>query len=215
MKKVLILTISFAVLSGTTFAYSETREDGFENPVSNLGQKSSQQKLNEAIKKRQWYYFKNKFRTTDYKSRTNQQIRRNIGKKEINVNERSTKVTRTGELKDVPFYDDRRELNQGQYNFPNNPKRNFRSRAIDYYVEGGDANKKSMQSGVIYGSTHKVSRIPIRAFTEALGKINLQNRNEIRFIGRKEQVPTGYQSTSFRRGDSIRNFMHPYMRFRD
>lgn len=215
MKKTLILTLSLAALFGTTYAYSETRDDGFENPTTQLAQKSSQQKLNEAIKKRQWYYFKNKFRTNDYKSRPSQETRRNIGKREINVSERSTQVTRTGALKDVPYYGDRRELNRGQYSFPNNSKRNFRARAIDYYVDGGDANTESMQKGVIYGSTHRVSRIPIRAFASAIGKINLRNRNETRFIGRGEQVPTGYQATSFRRGDSIRNFMHPYMKFED
>lgn len=213
MKKVLILSLSFAILSGTTLAYDENREDGFQNATTQIGQKSSQAKLNEAISKRQWSYFKNKIRDNSYKNRLNQQQRHIYGKQSINVNEQSTQLKRDGALNSSPFYEEVREANQGQYSVPNNSKRNFRSRAINYYVEGGDANKESMTSNLIYGSTHKVRRVPIRAFTDELGAINTTVRIGTRSIGREDQIPTGYQKNSFRRGDSARNFMHPYMSF--
>lgn len=213
MKKAIILGLSFAIFTGTTLAYDENREDGFQDATTSLGQKSSQQKLNEAIQKRQWYYFKNKIRDNGYKNRLNQQERHVYGKQSINVSERSTQAERDGELKDVPYYEERRETNKGQYSVPNNSKRNFRSRAIDYYVEGGDANDEAMSSNLIYGSTHKVRRIPVRAFKEEVGSINKEVRDEVRSIGRGDQIPTGYQKGSFRRGDSLRNFLHPYMNF--
>lgn len=213
MKKVLILSLSFSIFTATTLAYDEHREDGFQNATTTIGKKSSQAKLNEAISKRQWYYFKNKIRNNSYKNRLNQQERHVYGKQSINVNEQSTQLKRDGELNSVPFYEERREATKGQYSIPNNSKRNFRSRAINYYVEGGDANQDAMSSNLIYGSTHKVRRVPIRAFKDEVGAINKKARNETRSIGREDQIPTGYQKGSFRRGDSLRNFMHPYMKF--
>lgn len=213
MKKTCLFTMAFTLLSGTTFAYTEHFEDGYTNPVTPTALTESQEKLRDAIQLRRSSYFKNKVRDGAYKNRKNQQERHIEGKKSIHVSERSTKSNREGELKFVPYYEDRDEHSNVSYYRPNR-KQTFRRRAINYYREGGYAGTTELKDNVIYGSQHKVNIIPSRWMKQNadLEEITKDIRDVQRDIGESEQVATGYQKTTFRRGSSNRNFMSPYQR---
>ncbi len=200
-------------MSSTTFAYTEHFEDGFENPVTTAAQKSAQTRLDKSIMDRRYHYFKNKLRDDEYKNRKNQFYRHMVGQKSIHVNDRSTKVKRHGRLNFVPYYEDRKEYSNVSYVRPNR-KQTFRRRAINYYAEGGYAGKDELKEDVVYGSTHKVNIIPFMWMKRNSDLEDVTNdiRGAQRVIGKDEQVATGYQKMTFRRGDSFRNFMSPYQR---
>ena len=198
-------------MSTSTFAFSETREDGFNNPLTSVGQKTSGEKLTEAIKQRHSNYFKNKIRNLLYKNRKNQKNRHLSGMSDKNVSQRSTNMSRTGALNSVPFYSSRREMNKGSF-IRKNQKQVFRARAIDYYVDGGDANKEALNSGVIYGSQHKIKRVPSKIFTRSTADIKKAIIDVQKDMEKGEQVPTGYQKNTQRSGASHRNFIHPFMK---
>jgi|GEM_PF-5913756 len=70
MKKSLFLTFAAGILvSGTTMAFDEQFEDGLKDASQTLGQIRSAEKLQEAIKDRQYYYLKNKIRNGACKNR--------------------------------------------------------------------------------------------------------------------------------------------------
>lgn len=215
MKKALILglILSFTA-TGSVSAYSEHFEDGFANPVTAVGLQNSENTLEDAVKKRQWFYFKQKIRDAIYKNRLNQKQRHQYSKSVNHVDERSTQVERDGALRTVPYYQQRREYNNASY-IRTNPKQTFRKRAINYYLEGGVAGKDALSADVLYGSTHRVSRVPSTIFKE--NAITTSAKSSLlegqRSIGRSAQVPTGYQKTTFRRGDSTRTYLSPYQRF--
>lgn len=216
MKKPLIYTFTAALLlSSTTFAFDEQMQDGLADATQTLGQVRSVEKLDEAIEQRQYYYLKNKIRNNSYKNRKNQWYRHIMSRANASTDEVSTFTRRSGELEDVPYYKQRRATTDTAISAPNNAKRNFRTRAYDYYVEGGNAGTDVLESDVVLSSEHKS---PSRYWSQA---INSQGAADlisgIRAMQRNrrvnDQVPTGYQSTTFRRGDSSRNFLHPYMNF--
>ena len=213
MKNLSLFTFAFIFMSGTTFAYTEHFEDGFENPVTTVAQKSANTRLNDSIMDRRYNYMKNKIRDNAYKNRKNQFGRHLGGQKSIHVNDRSTQAKRSGELEFVPYYNDVKEHSNVSYVRPNR-KQTFRRRAINYYQEGGYAGKDELKQDVIYGSTHRVNIIPFKWFkrNNDLEEVTSDIRGIQRNIGKDEQVATGYQKTTFRRGSSTRNFMSPYQR---
>lgn len=214
MKKSLLLTFAAGILvSGTTLAYTEQFEDGLKDATQTLGQVRSVDKLDEAIKDRQYYYLKNKIRNNAYKNRKNQWYRHIMSRAQANTDEVSTFTSRTGELKDSPYYSQRRATTNRAISAPNNSKRNFRTRAYDYYIEGGDAGTKVLKEDVILSSEHEVeTRYNYHTKNQSsaadlISGIRAMQKN--RYTSGK--VPTGYQTTTFRRGDSNRNYLHPYM----
>ncbi len=213
MKSISLFAFMFILMSSTTFAYTEHFEDGFDNPITTIAQKSAQKRLGQSIMNRRYRYFKNKLRDNSYKNRKNQFIRHIIGRKNINVNDRSTQIKRYGQFKFIPYYDDRKEFSNVSYIRPNR-KQTFKRRAINYYREGGYAGTKELKENVIYGSNHKVNILPFRWLkrNKSLEEVTLDIRDVQRVIGKDEQVATGYQKTTFRRGSSLRNFMSPYQK---
>lgn len=204
------------MLSSTAFAFTEQFEDGLDNATQTLGQVRSVEKLDEAIRQRQYYYLKQKIRNNAYKTKKNQQYRHIVSRAQANTDEVSTFANRTGALKNVPYYNQRRGTSGASLAAPNNAKRNFRTRAYNYYVEGGDAGEKALKDDVVLSSKHQSrTRYWLHAKNNNASTADLIAG--IRAIQKSKtrttQVPTGYQSTTFRRGDSSRNFLHPYMNF--
>ncbi len=201
--------------ASASFAYTEQFDDGFDNPLQPNGQKYAAERLDEAVKQRHYYYLKNKIRNGQYKNRKQQLYRHLISRAKKNAPQRSTQAKRTGALQDVPDYAHRRHSSSLVTDVPNNPKRNFRVRAYDYYVEGGEAGEEALTEDVINMATHRVPRIghnkasSLSSVADVLAAI----RNQQRKIGTSGRVPAGHQATTFRRGDSSRNFLHPYMNF--
>lgn len=217
MKKSLLLTAAFGLfLSGNASAFTEQFEDGLKNPTQTLGQIRSVEKLDEAIKQRQYYYLKNKIRDNAYKNKKNQQYRHIVSRAQANTDEVSTFTSRSGALKHSPYYSQRRARTDVSLAAPTNAKRTFRTRAYNYYVEGGDAGTKVLEDDVILSSQHESkSRY---WFHQKHNQANAADLiSGIRAIQKSRtnsgRVPTGHQSTTFRRGDSSRNFIHPFMDF--
>ncbi len=207
------LLFGLAITAQSAFAYDEARDDGFADPTqSRLGRIYSEDLLQDAMKQRYYNYLRKKIRTNASKNRKSQYMRHIASRAQSNVNQKSTFLERDGELQDVPYYEDRRANSGLNTTVPNNPKRNFRVRAYDYYVEGGEAGKKALSENVINGQTHRVQR----AFYNESGNKNYadilsQVRAAQRQLDKADQVPTGYQSKTTRRGDWRWNLMHPYM----
>ena len=222
MKKTLLAATIFGFLSpfvaGDSHAYSQWRDSGdmkFQNLESVLLQKENRQELDAAIERRYYNFYKKHFiNNGDYKSRTNQQMRHNYGRWMGRTNDRSTIPNREGELKTVNEYNERRPNSQKSL-VRSNSKQTFRARAIDYYVDGGDANTAALQSNVILGSEHKVPRFDSafekREKKSEIGEITAEIRDVQRSRKVSEKVPTGQQKNTYRKGASYRNFVHPYM----
>jgi len=66
----------------------------------------------------------------------------------------------------------------------------------------------------LHNKGHKVNIIPFMWLkrNSNLEDITMDIRGAQKVIGKDEQIPTGYQKMTFRRGDSFRNFMSPYQR---
>ncbi len=214
MKKTLVVfvaTVSFFSQISISHAYSEGR-DGYRvrNPLASLVQKKLNQRLRSAIHKRYRNYFTNIVRETKDRNRNVQLARHKESKIDRNINNRSTSVVRSGELKTVPWYDVLRPVSLGAYE-RRNSKQTFRARAIDYYVEGGYAGTESMKSGVIYGSDHEVQNFPVRLEKDKVGAIVTSVRDAQRDLVPWSRLTASYPKQLYRRGTSRRNFMHPYM----
>ncbi len=211
-----VMTLSFGFILNAS-AFSES----FDGPIGDTSsifriKKDSTKKLNSAILNRWYFYQKNKIRNDEYKNRLNQIQRHQDGKKLISVNEESTIMNRSGELEFSPFYGQIRAGSRSSINAPNNAKRNFRARAINYYIQGGNAGTDVLQSNVILSSEHTIPQIPFSLKREKKQAIDFSITKPVRDIQKMvmktiDQVPTGQQKTTFHRGDSNRNFFHPFM----
>jgi hypothetical protein len=234
MKKALLLFLALGFAApAVTHAYDEARKDekqpaGFdysvyqapntEKPSYWKVRTNSENALNRAIQERQKRYLKTHFvenikgENGNYKSKINALSRHNISRYQANVNQRSTKLRRTGIYQDVPYYDLRRERSNSSLTYGGtNATKNFRARALDYYVGGGDAGAEAIKSGVVFGSTHRVPRYLRRTKQYEVSLILDPLRDQQRFIGRNPiDTPTGYQKTTYRTGDSSRNYAHPF-----
>ncbi len=216
MKKTVFLSFAASLMiAGTTLAYDEHRDDNFRDATTRNGQIASNEKLDAAIKTRQRNYMMEKLRDNARKNIKNQWLRHTLSRAESGINGVSTFADRQGELNTSPYYNKRRATTNSAVTAPNNAKRNFRTRAYDYYIDGGDAGTEVLQQDVILSSEHTV---PTR--TKFHTKNNASAADIIAAIRKKqknrkasERVATGTQKTTFRRGDSQRYYLHPYMKF--
>lgn len=211
MQRNIILTLALSLLTtGTVMAYDEQRDDGFRDPTKRNGQIASKMKLDNAIKLRQRNYMMEKMRDNAQKNIKNQWLRHTLSKAEAGVDTTNSKMNRSGELAN---YEGRRHFTYSRITVPNNAKRNFRSRAYDYYIEGGDAGAEAMESDVVLSSEHSPIRRSYRSNNRSTADIIASIRAMQKSRQSTEQVPTGQQKMTFRTGDSQRNFLHPYMDF--
>jgi len=132
------------------------------------------------------------------------------------VDQRQTTLRRTGEFTSIPDYAERRSFSNLSIQAPNNPKRNFRVRATDYYVEGGEAGRDVLLENVRFGTD------PALRNANNLDKL-LARRGAARAINelRDEQKAargtvsnsTNYKPFSERIGSASKSFNHPFQNF--
>jgi len=179
--------------------------------VSDKQIKAAQDALNTAIRNRQIRYLLELKR--GHENRNENLARHNYSLFRKNLSKTSTFLEREGELKDVPYYDQRRAYVNSSLAAPNNPKRNFRVRAIDYYLEGGDAGKEVLEENVTLGSQHRVDVLTDknirgqRAYADVIAGLRATQRS--RSVGNSTTLVPFSQRT----GDGTRNFIHPFMKF--
>ena len=171
-------------------------------------------RLDYAIAQRQQKNFKDKFvRTMDYKNRLGQLYRHKVSRYYGHANERSTQVTRTGDLQTVPDYEYRRPYSEKSMIRPNS-KQTFKRRAIDYYINGGDAGTDALRSDVIVSSEHQVPRffVPVAKTAEAQADVLAPVRwAQKQSMGMSDKVPTGYQKTTTSQGTSSgKSYTNPW-----
>lgn len=213
MKKVFALGVVFGVLLQVDLAsaYSESRDGlGGSNPLSPLIQKKIQQKQDHAIWTRYRNYFTGKNRRKEDQSLASQKRVHRNSQKNSNVSGGTTEMNRTGALKDVPYYAEQRPVSLGAYERKNS-KQIFRKRAIDYYVDGGNAGSAALKEGVVYGSEHEVRKYIGRKYGWLVGSIISPIRDMQRRLSPEVRESAPYVGSTHRTGGSNRNFMHPYM----
>lgn len=132
-----------------------------------------------------------------------------------NVSQNPNSLDRTGELRTVPDYDERRTVTTPSYVRPNS-KQTFRARAINYYLEGGDAGPSEMyEDGVIRDyENHEVwvNQRKDPATQQLADIINSVRQVQKQRTRRNEDFEAeGTQRFAPRSGDSRRQLLHPYM----
>ncbi len=203
MKKFIILAfmVSFFATAPQTFA------------VAPKGETQNSQALKKALWQRYVLYRNNKNRTTAVTNTQAQLEQHKISRAEKGVTERSTISNRKGELKFVPHYSKRRGTSNLSSAVPNTVKRNFKVRAIDYYVEGGEAGRKVLLENAYDGKNNKVE---VRNSLST--KPSVKNVANIIKVMRARQKyrsqisdDSALKTTSTKTGDWRRNLVHPYM----
>ncbi len=211
MKKTLLLSLTFGIGMGFlshAYAFAEEADDRVGTRVHQI---SVQQKLNEAIQRR-WKndFMKHEYRNDVVKTRPFKLQQHNLNSLEGNVNERSTQMDRSGEFETIPDY-----ANRQQYDDPSMIRKNqtqiFKARAVDYYVEGGDAGTEALRSNVILGSEHRVPRNFVRWATADPAVLR-----DIRAVQRSLYTPPKVGAAqqlmrALQKGDYFRNLTHPFM----
>ncbi len=202
-----ILIATFAIFSADVSAENKI-DDGFNcrtaDSICNF--QDSQQKLNRAIRLRNRHdLYRTQINNLGHKNRINQKQRHVVGRKLINVNQRSTKLERTGEL-EAPRYEDRKTHSDSRFSVSNNAKQNWRRAAINYYVDGEDGytNREGMHEGVKLGSTHRIARVPTSSITRAaISKTSMRDEQKLMAsISDNEvnKIATGKQRISTKAG---------------
>jgi len=214
MKKILLTAFIFSL--GMSFVAQEEAHAYKEEAVSRYAAKKTYgKKLQSAIQQRWNRDFKEIFiRNRSYKNRLNQIERHQEGKASINVDERSTEVVRSGALRNSPYYEKRRAASNVHYDAVNTPKRNFRRRAIDYYVDEGYADKTVLKQG-LRASEHRVKRIPDSYYNRGLFDSDIKDRirETQKALESPDQIGAGQQrQRSLRKGAYYRGFFHPFIK---
>ena len=169
----------------------------------------SSQKINAAIQIRQQNYLNEKRRTLATKNVNIQQLQHTLSRAQAGADGVSTYMNRSGELTD---FGGTRTFAGGGLTAPNNSKRNFRTRAYDYYIDGGVAGTEALERDVISSSDAVQRRVQNLNRVNNAGAASIINsiRQTQKSQNRNESIATGEQRMSFRTG-SQRNFIHPYM----
>ncbi len=195
------------LLTSSAEAYKEpVRED----TGSYSHKLSIQKKLNDALRMR-WSFLNKKHneRNVGQKTIPYQQAMHLESRKATNTSEVSTMMKRTGAMTD---YSNIKTVEDRNYFRPNR-KSVFKARAIDYYVDGGDAGKEAMEANVIFGSTHKIDT---NKYYNTYWKKDFESIRKIRNVQRAFYTPPKAKTAtqrvrSLRKGDYYRNLVHPFM----
>jgi len=210
MKKTLFLSFMASLLiTGTTYANNTPELVRMAINGELPAEVSANAAVNAAIKVRQNNYLREKLRDGVQRNVNNQSIRHTLSRAEAGIDGVSTYMDRSGELTD---YSGRRPFTYSRVIVPNNAKRNFRTRAYDYYIEGGSAGTSVLESDVVRSG----DMTPIRTRFRSNNVSTADIINQIREAQKISIAPTADASvlkrTTSRSGDSTRNFIHPYMK---
>ncbi len=213
MKKSLFYLFVFILCFGfvqSSHAFKEGRDgDLFENPLTSYAQKKNKEKLERAVGERRRNYFRKKSRDNKvYKNWKNQFQTHRRSKANAGLNERSTRMKRTGKLRTRSF--DRLRPMSSKSPERSTAKQTFRARAIDYYIRGGEAGSEAMRSGVTRSTEHQVSRRKIVSRRARIGRSERSIRNKQRNLSSWKSAKSNIQP-KFKRRPSYQKFGHPYM----
>ncbi len=210
MKKMLIVSLALGMGILFTSGAEAYKEPVREDTGSYSHRLSLQKKLNQALQHR-WSFFNKKHNERNVGQKTiNYQKEMHLNsRKATNTSGVSTMMNRRGAFTD---YSKTKPVEDRNYFRPNR-KSVFKSRAIDYYVDGGDAGKEALESNLIYGSTHKVDT---NKYYNTYWKKDFETIGKIRNVQRKFYTPKKAKTAtqrvrSLRKGDYYRNLMHPFM----
>ena len=152
MNRIFIALVLAFGLSLTTLSTIEA--ETVPGPIADASDVAeSEAELNKAIRLRQINYLLNLKRA--HSGKTHQLAEHNYSLFQRNVDTVQTKLNREGELQNT---ENKRHFSNPSIAAPNTPKRNFKVRAIDYFVEGGDAGKEVLENNVIISSQHSARR---------------------------------------------------------
>ena len=210
MKKMLIVSLAIGMgflLTSNAEAFKEnTRED----TGSYAHQLSLQKKLNKALHLR-WSLFNKKHieRNLEEKTVPYQRAVHQASMKATNTSEISTMMNRKGAMTD---YSNRKPMGDKSYIRPNR-KSVFKARAVDYYVDGGDAGKEAMEANVISGTLNKVDT---NKYYNTFWKRDFQSIGTLRNLQRAFYSPANAKTNSQRvraygKGSYQRNLTHPFV----
>jgi len=206
-KSFIIFSLIFSFLASPLVSAAESADEKITQ------RQEAFQDLQKALFKRYVRYRKNKQRNAGNTNRIAQQLQHKINRAEKGVTERSTKMERTGKLRFVPYYVKRRGTSKLSSQVPNTVKRNFRVRAFDYYVEGGEAGRKVLVKNAYKSRDHKIevkSTLDNPTAKNVAGIIKMMRKQQ-KYRAKFSDAPAGYQETIFRTGAWRRNLVHPYM----
>ena len=215
MKRLLIIPIlSFGLLiAATTPAQAE---NGSQVGVQATEQQKadSQRELEKYIRIRQR---RDRIeRTLGHEGKATQVQRHNRSLFRRNVSRGATDLRRSGAFETIPDYAERRPFSNISIEAPNNAKRNFRVRAADYYVEGGEAGREVLLENVRFGTDPAARNV--RNFDKILARrgaarVIAQLRNEQRAKAGRVHNSTNYYPFSERIGNASKSFASPFQRF--
>lgn len=218
MKRLLIVPIlSLGLLTATTtLAQTSNVNDGSQVGVQATEQQklNSQQELEKYIRIRQR---RDRIeRTLGHEGKTTQVQRHNFNLFRRNVSRGQTDLRRSGAFETIPDYPDRRPFSNISLEAPNNAKRNFRVRATDYYVEGGEAGRDVLLENVRLGTDRSLRGT--RNFNKILARRGAARaiselRTEQKAARGAVRNSTNYYPFSQRIGNSGKSFSHPFQRF--
>ncbi|MCF7905812.1 hypothetical protein K9L63_01320 [Candidatus Gracilibacteria bacterium] len=205
----LILALPFGVVSNVV-AYQETLKTV---PGTVQHEISNQAKLNEAIQRR-WSLFQRKHveRNTVEKTIPYRDAIHDLSLQENNVPRNPNIMERSGALRTIPEYDDRRPTSNPSTSVPANATSVLRNRLIDYYVEGGDAGTEMLRNRGIKSSQYVVPVPTAPRWATADPETLSTVRAVQRALYTPPSVGAGQQlMRTARKGDYYRNFWSPYM----
>lgn len=210
-RSLIVLSLTLGLLfSPVSFASDDTTSGAKVGVKTSFQDKlNSQKELNAAIRNRQVRYLLELRR--GHEDRYSQQAQHKYSLYRNNVDTTATFLSREGELTD---YEGRRAFSNPSLAAPNTSKRNFRVRAVDYYLEEGDAGAEALEENVILGSQHKVKR---EYYNKQLGGQSSYADlvNGIRQMQRSNYAPSNPDSQftpfSQRNASNGRNYLHPFM----
>jgi len=216
MKKLFTTIVSFAVFFGFGVYSAEASDTSTPtlygtSPIANIDLDAWHEELKKAIKTRQKLYWNSKKPKRKNARNSYQSFVEKVKTKGFSMT--STELSRTGDLQTIPDYKYRREYSQPNGFLPNS-RQVFKRRAIDYFVEGGDATPEEILSNLAKEERKKKASTLL---SESMARKNVADiRREIldsvRYRGASEKVKTGEQKDLIRPTSGAQwNFIHPYM----
>lgn len=171
----------------------------------------SQKELNRYILQRQLRAIRE--RNEDHEGKNQQLPRHNFSLFRRSVDTRQTSLRRSGAF--TSDFTNRRPATDKSIDVPNNPKRNFRVRAVDYYVEGGEAGERVLRENVRRGSDPALRSAENfnKVYARRGAALAIRELREVQKARRTIRNSTSFVPFSQKIGDSNRNFLHPFQKF--
>jgi len=214
MKKIFLVSLALGISISITNTVDAYKIEPNAAPYSYSNKLDNQDLLNQAIRKRWGLTDSKNNRDLSTKNSLWQKLAHTLSLRANHVNEQSTTLSRTGELKTVPNYSKRQHTTNNNYARPNSTSV-FKARIIDYYVNGGNAGTEVLKDDLILGSEHKVpTYAPNWGSGDAPTIMNIrQAQKTLSGKGTRESWLDASKQRETKKipQTKYRNFSHPYM----